>query len=330
MPTHNTILRCMAVCLAALIPGGCGRQERAVAAGPAAQTVESPGESGVVECTGVLHPARRFSLRAMPGEELEKVNVAPGEAVQAGDVVAVLSCPSLQAEWASAHEKIHSLRQEEAKLDAARWRRTGAVERRTEIRKRWEGEESLSGKIEGYDPRIHARELLEARQAVEQEIEGLDREIALGVRLQPEVEALLQLQEKNLAGLGERISNLVVRAPFPGVVVRVETPAPAPDGVWLEVHDRDRFTVQGLLWQNQLAGVETGCAVTIAPDFMVDTPWKGTVQSIGFAAVPEPMQSFPRFPVTIALDAGPDAGTLRDGMTVSMKIHIPTSKTAEP
>ena len=330
MPTHKTILRGMALGLAALIPISCGRRERADVAGPAVQTAESPGEPGVVECTGVLHPASRFILRANPGEELEKVNVAPGDEVQAGDVLAVLSCPALRAEWASAHEKILALRQEEAKLDAARWRKTIAEERRTEIRKRWEVEESLSQKIEGYDPQIHARELMEARQAVEQELEGLDREIALGTRLQPEIESLLQLQEQHLSWLGGRISNLVVRAPFPGVVVRVETPAPAVDGVWLEVHDRDRFTVQGLLWQNQLAGVETGCAVTIAPDFMSDTLWKGTVQSIGFAAVPEPMQSFPRFPVVIALDEGPDAGTLRDGMTVSMKIHLPTSPIAAP
>ena len=330
MPTHNLFLRCMAGSLAILILGGCGRREPAAPAGSAPPLAELPAGSDAVECTGVLHPANRFVLRARPGEELEKVAVAPGAKVQAGDLLATLSSPALQAEWASAHEKTLALRQELSKLDALRWRKTAAEARRTEIRKRWEIEESLRGKIEGYDPQIHARELLEAQQGVEQELEALDREIAAAELLQPEIEAMLGLQEQRIARLGERLSNLVVRAPFPGIVVRVETPEPAPDGVWLEVHDRNRFVVQGLLWQNQLAGVAPGLAATITPDFLSAARWTGTVQSIGFAALAEPTRSFPRFPVTIALDEGTEAEALRDGMTVSVKIHLSPRTPAEP
>lgn len=298
----------------------CDRAQKNPAVVLAPPPAAEASHTGVLECTGVLHPAGVFALRIKPGEFVDKVSVHAGDDVPAGEVLATLSCPALQTEWLATHNKIVELRHEATQLDALRWKKSVAESRLAALQRPIAAAEALRGKVAGYDPQVQAAELMGERTRVVQEVEGLAREIAAGVLGQQAATPLLHAVEQRVLQLDAQIAKLVVRAPWRGVVVRVES-APAADGTLLELHDRAHFNVQGLLWQNQLAAVKLGSRVTVLPDFIPGCCWTGTVRSIGLAAVPDATQSFPRFPVTVALADGPDTASLRDGMTVFMQIH---------
>ena len=314
----------MSVCagaIAALLAfGACSREDNSAGRVSAQQAAVAPASNGL-DGTGVLRPAQVFALRVKPGERVDRIEVKAGDPVQAGDTLATLSCPSLQTEWLATHAQILELRRDAAQIDALRWKKEVAESRLAGVVKQITVAESLRGQVAGYDPQVHARDLLEDRTRIEKEIEGLAREISAGVQLQQAAGPLLRTAEQRVLQLEAQISNLVVRAPWAGVVVRVESAPAAADGVLLEIHDRSRFRVQGMLWQNQLATVKTGDLVTVIPDFIPGCSWTGTVTAIGLAAVIDATQSFPRFPLTITLSDVPETELLRDGMTVFVQIH---------
>jgi multidrug resistance efflux pump len=316
------------VLAAALAVTGCNRGEDHPAQALQPAGPECAAVSGVVECSGVLHPVRTFVLRLKPGERVESVRVKVGDTVAEGDILARLSNPDLQTEWLTARDRLVSVRREAAQLDALRWKKTAAESRLAELDKQMATAEALRGRVDGYDPQVHARDVRDARTRTVQEVESLERELAAGAALQQAEASVLSAREHYVLQMETQLSNLVVRAPWPGVAVRVEDP-PAADGTLLEIHDRSRYSVRGTLWQNQLATVKAGSPVIVIPDFMPGCCWTGTVASVGLAAVPDAASSFPRFPVTVELAEGPDTGVLRDGMTVFMRFQT-LSNSQEP
>lgn len=320
MLSKRSILCCAAGFTVALSLCTCSRNGRTAIAPAAPAPVANPAPSNVIECTGVLHPAKTFVVRLKPNETVEQLCVREGDQPAAGDRLAVLSCPPLREQWLATRTRLLDLRREAGQTDRLRWRKQVAETRLEEARKRIAATEALRQKVAGYDPAIQARDLMDERTRAEEQVEELTREIAESLELRQAEAPLLQALEQSAAQLDLQISNLVVRAPWKGVVVRAER-APGPGETLLELQDRSRFDVRGALWQNQLAGAQTGDTVTVLPDFMPGSCWTGVVTSIGLAAEPAPAQSFPRFPVIVLLNDGPETGLLRAGMTVLMRIH---------
>ena len=281
----------------------------------------APAQSGVLDCTGTLHPANSFTLRLKPGQTLEKVHVQVGAQVQSDVVLATFLSPDLQAAWLAACERVLSQRRDAAQIETLTQKRAAAQKRLTELDQRVAREQALSGKVTGYDPKVHARALLDEKVNLEEEARQLAMEIAWRSKAVEDSARIVRVLELRLPQIEASLSNLIVKAPFAGTVVRVEPVPEAADNVVLELQDRSRFEVRGVLWQNQLPTVTAGAQVSIVPDFMPGHSWKGKVVSIGLVPVSGSTASFPKYPVVVALDEGIDPAPLRDGMTAVMRIE---------
>ena len=296
--------------LALALAVGCGRSGPK-SGGPS--TPPPPTTTNLLDCTGTLHPVNIFIRRVKSDEIVEQVCVQPGAQVESGALLALLSCPDLQTEWLT-------LRREAGQIELNRRKKTVDESRLAELNKRLAVEESLRAKVAGYDPEVQARPLLDEKTRVEEEIQTLTLEIALGTQALQQGDAE-QTIEARTARLAMRLTNLTVRAPFAGTVVRAEPSPEVANGVLVELHDRSRFNVHGVLWQNQLAFVQKGSRVIVTPDFMPGQSWTGMVTSIGFVPVAGSTEAFPRYPVVVSLDEGIDNAPLRDGMTAFMRIQ---------
>jgi multidrug efflux pump subunit AcrA (membrane-fusion protein) len=312
-----------------ILAAGCGQSVKEPSR-PAPPPPTLPVAASQLDCTGTLRPAHIFALRVRRDEIVDRVHVKAGVVVQAGALLATLSSPDLQKEWVDVREKLLSLGREAGQIELQRRKKSILESRLPELRKRIEIEESLRGKVTGYDPQVHARALLDEKTRAEEEIQSLSQEIAQGSRLLQDSAFLQRSLEERASQIEGRLTNLTVRAPFPGTVVRAEPVPDQSDGVLVELQDRSRFDVHGVLWQGQLPLVRQGSLVTITPDFMPGLSWTGTVSSIGFVPVAGTTGAFPRFPVVVSLDERVDTSLLRDGMTAFMRIQRAISTNPQP
>ncbi len=315
------------VCLS--LSGGCdGRKPMPasretlspVREAPQAQAVTEERQVKVLECQGTLHPANVFTLRLNANDIVESVHVKVGDSLKQGDLLVKLFNPVLQGEVVAARERILELRRDATQINALQWRKDAAAARLAELLRRFEAQESLRGKVAGYDPQTQDRELVDEKSRVEREIKGLENDIQQHTKMHEPVVELIKNLEQRIKELECRLSRLTVCAPHAGVIVRLERDPNPKDGLLLELHDRSQFVVRGALWQNQLGHVKPGSEVRITPDYSSAKQWKGHVTSVGLAPVISAAVSFPQYPLDVMLDEYGDAQMLRDGMTVMMRI----------
>lgn len=314
-------------CVLAL--SGCSRGEAQPAPERADGVAVPSAGAGSVECAGVLRAARTLVVRLGPGETVAALHAHAGDRVSAGENLVTLSNPALQTEWLAARDRWMQSERDAAQVDVLSRKKAAAEQRVAALTRQVQEAEGLRGQVDGYDPRVHARDVIEARDRARDELDDLSRDLDARLRWRDSDAQVRAGREQYVSQLEQRVSNLVVRAPWTGVVVRGGD-ATAPDGVVLELHDRSRFAVDGALWQNQLARVSAGCRAIVTPDFMPGHSWTGTVASIGLAALPGHESGFPCFPVRITLDDGVDLGQVRDGMTVLVRIDVTREPASAP
>ena len=312
-----SLRRYFAVILLIALLTGCNRGPREVRMQPA-----QPADASGVDCTGTLHPSKIYTVRVKRGETVQDVFVQEGDEIGQGVQLARLLNPDLRSELISVREKALVLRRDTGQLQELIEKKRGADLRLSELKTRLDLNVPLQSKVAGYDPRVHARPLLDEFTKAETEASQLSQEIARGQSLENRSAPLLKLLEDRAAEIEKQLAELNVRAPFPGTVVRVErAPDPTGDGMVLELHDRSAFLVHSALWQNQLRFVKVGAEVTVMPDFISNRAWTGRVSSIAFAPQAGAKDAFPKFPMVVSLDAVAEAPLLRDGMTVFIRIR---------
>lgn len=324
MLTPNTSRRCTH-CLLLVLVSGCGRPASEIqnrAAEPA-----RPADAAVVDCTGILHPARTYAVRVKHGETVQELLVKAGEEVAQGTPLARIASPDLQTELISAREKALALRRDASQLQEIIQKKEAADSRLAELKKRLDLGARLQSQVAGYDPGVHARPLLDEITRTETEARQLEQELLRGQSLERQSAPLLKSLEDRAAEIEKQLIELNVRAPFPGTVARLDLVPDPTDGTVLELQDRSSFNVHGALWQNQLRFVRLGSETAVFPDFLPDRCWTGLVSSIAFAPQAGVAGAFPRFPIIVSLHEVPEAPLLRDGMTVYVRIRpLPASQ----
>jgi|UniRef100_A0A7C3HHF0 RND family efflux transporter MFP subunit len=243
-----------------------------------------------VRASGTVE-ARVYTLTFSRPGRVAEVRVKEGQAVQAGQVLAVLETTNEQAQLESLREAIAAL---QARIRAAEGdfqsNRTRLQNQLAEVRR---------------NLRL-SQELLRAGGVAQSELERLQRQVSdLEAQLasllqnristQRELQAQLQARQNELAALERTIAQSTLRAPVAGVVssvgflVGVETTAPggsgtSPSAPAIRLVEAGSLRVQARLSEAEIPFVRPGQPVRIELDAAPEQPLQGKVDRLGVQA----------------------------------------------
>ncbi len=243
-----------------------------------------------VRASGTVE-ARVYTLTFSRPGRVAEVRVKEGQAVQAGQVLAVLETTNEQAQLESLREAIAAL---QARIRAAEGdfqsNRTRLQNQLAEVRR---------------NLRL-SQELLRAGGVAQSELERLQRQVSdleaqlasllqNRVSAQRELQAQLQARQNEVAALERTIAQSTLRAPVAGVVssvgflVGVETTAPggsgtSPSAPAIRLVEAGSLRVQARLSEAEIPFVRPGQPVRIELDAAPEQPLQGKVDRLGVQA----------------------------------------------
>lgn len=279
-------------------------------------------KKGELRLRGILQPVRQMVVLTMPNRLVERVLVAKGQKVKAGQPLVIFDSSDIDLQIISLSEKKQEIEKQlilkkELALEIATNQKildriNGRLDDMEQVLKTnpnlpSQGVENLRERKMVLTGELAARLL---RQRYLQKIMEQAR-VSLG---------RLDRQTKQLEKIEER---LTVKAPFAGEVVRAADPTSpvTPDGILCEVQDNSAYLVKGQVLQSQLRHVKPGDRVRIKIEFVIEKPIPGYIVQVEPARINQENQGgYPSFPVTIRLDHNDPR--LRPGMTALVTIPV--------
>lgn len=274
-----------------------------------------------IECQGVVVPVRRFTVKLRAGEELEKLLVAEGEHVKAGQPLLRISNLALTSSFLDllARKQDYQILQDEVETQELQLNLQHAELDR--LRKRLEKIESLRESVSDLSMQSESEPLSEKKQQIEDQIAtGTDRLKQLQRRLDDQ-EQTARFVDRELEIVQSRIPSEIVVSPFAGTIVRrvLDSERPGPDEIVLELWDESDYLVELQVLQHQLKYIKSGTMAMVALDFTGTDRVEGTVGALEPGDLDKQSPTHPEFKVLVKLHRS--VPWLRPGMQVSVRIQ---------
>ncbi|GIW27418.1 MAG: RND transporter [Meiothermus sp.] len=243
-----------------------------------------------VRASGTVE-ARVYTLTFSRPGRVAEVRVKEGQAVQAGQVLAVLETVNETAQLQAARESLQAL---QARAQA---QETEFASNRTRLQNQLQEARRNLGLLKALLA-VGGVAANEVRQA-ERQVSDLEAQLASllqnRISTQRELQAQLQARQNELAALERTIAQSTLRAPVAGVVssvgflVGVETTAPSGSGTSLNTPairlvEAGSLRVQARLSEAEIPLVRPGQPVRIELDAAPEQPLQGKVDRLGVQA----------------------------------------------
>lgn len=275
---------------------------------------------GYIECTGKVRPQQSFSLRLRPGERVVRYLVKEGDRVNKGDQLVQLTSDAIAGELEALHKKEAEIEEYKDQIELLDLKIRMTQESVGTLKERIAEERKIMNEVPGYLLEGKVREWVSEMRQKEDSLVILRKELTLLEKRVARAEALKGTRIARRAVITAQAGNLLVTAPFSGLVKRTNKyfQNAAPGDLVLELWDTRGLQVEALVWQHQLPYVTTGSRVKILPDYFKDAFVWGTIRFIGHPDTMVKEEGFPVFPVIIDVNAN-NLG-LTAGMAVTVRI----------
>lgn len=289
-------------------------------------SIDANQAGGYIECQGIVFPVRRFTVKLRAGEQLERLLVAKGDHVKAGQPLLRISNVALTSSYLDllARKQDNQILKDEAETQDLQLNLQNAELDR--LRKRLEKIESLRESVSDLSMQSESEPLLEKKQQIEDQIEAGTKRLKQLQRRLDSQEPVTRFVDRELEIIQSRIQSDIVAAPFAGTVVRraLDSERPGPDDVVLELWDESDYLVELQVLQHQLKYIRSGTKAMVALDFTGTDRVEGTVDTVEPGDLNNQNPTHPEFKVVVKLQRS--VSWLRPGMQVAVRIQSESRK----